>query len=108
MEKLNVEAPGTPSAFLVIRGMRNEWDECINKKERSEPGIFNVSLIELGDKHKKLEDKIPMKTIDVHKEHGCDVDGTTHAGDEADNEMEAMEQLNEFRNQDDSDRSVLE
>ena len=91
MEKLNVEAPGTPLAFLVIRGMRNEWDECINTKERSEPGIFNVSLIELGDEHKKLEDKTPMKMTNVHKEHGCNVDGTTHAEDATDNKMEVME-----------------
>ena len=108
LEKLNVEAPGTPSAFLVIRGMRKEWDECIGTKERSEPGIFNANLIELGDECKKLEDEMPMKIINVHKEHGYNVDGTTHVEDETDNETEAMERLGEFRNQDDSDRSVLE
>ena len=96
MEKLNVEVPGTPLAFSVIRGMRSEYDKCIGVKERTEPGIFNMSLIELGDKHEKLEDEMPMKTINAHKEHGHNVDGTTCEEDVIDNEMGARERLNEF------------
>ena len=72
----------------------------MNVKERSVARNFNLRLIELGNKCEKLEDEMPMKVINVHKEHGCNVDGTTHVEDETDNETEAMEPLNEFRNQD--------
>ena len=100
MEKLNVEVPGTKLAFSVICGMSSECNECIAIEERTEAGIFNLNLIKSGDKDKKLEDETPMKIINVHKEHGHNVDGTTHVEDETDNETEAMERLNEFRNQD--------
>ena len=100
MEKLNVEAPGTKLAFSVIRGVRSECDEHINVKERSVAGNFNLKLIELGDKHEKLEDEIPMEMINVCKEHGHNVDGTACEEDAMDNGKEAMERLNEFRNQD--------
>ena len=64
-------------------------------------GNFNLKLIELGDKYEKLEDKTPMETINAHKENGCNVDGTTCEEEDAmDNGKEAMERLNEFRNQD--------
>ena len=95
-EELNKDAPGTMLAFAVLRGVRSDCDECLNVRERTEPGIFNVSLIELGDKCEKSEGMIPMRVINVHKEHGHNVDGTTHVEGETDNETEAMERLNEF------------
>ena len=58
-----------------------------------------MSLIELGDEHEKLEDETPMRVINVHKEHGHNVDGTMHEEGTTDNETEDMERLNEFRNQ---------
>ena len=65
--------------------MRNKCDECIAVREQSVTGEFNPAIIEFGDKHKMLEDKILTKMIDIHKENRCNVDMTECVEGETDN-----------------------
>ena len=69
MKRLDKETPGTALEFSMIQGMRNEHNEHIVVREQSVMGEFNPVIIEFGDKCRRLEDKTPMKTINICKEN---------------------------------------
>ena len=74
--------------------MRNGCDEHIVVREQSVMGEFNPAIIKFGDKHKRLEDKILTKIINICEENKHNVDMTECVEGETDDGRQATERIN--------------
>ena len=58
---------------------------------------FNQKFIRFGNGYEELKNDTPKRTIEVHKDADCDVDGTKCKKGETDNEEEATDCINKKR-----------
>ena len=67
IEKVDEESSATETAFVGLRLMRNECSGFIVAQENSVMERFNLETIEFGDQHKRLENDIPVWTIEFKR-----------------------------------------